>query len=50
MNNLNTLSSNEEIKDKNIFLREDFKIKIKDRKEINNKKIVKMKDIISKLL
>ena len=50
MNNLNTLSSNEDIKDKIIFLRVDFNIPIKDGKVIDDTKIVKMKDIISKLL
>ncbi|NCU70714.1 MAG: phosphoglycerate kinase, partial [Candidatus Fonsibacter lacus] len=50
MNNLNTLSSNEDIKDKIIFLRVDFNIPIKDGKVIDDTKIVKMKDIINKLL
>ena len=50
MNNLNTLSSNEDIKDKIIFLRVDFNIPIKDGKVIDDTKIVKMKDIITKLL
>ena len=50
MNNLNTLSSNEDIKDKIIFLRVDFNIPIKEGKVIDDTKIVKMKDIISKLL
>ena len=50
MNNLNTLSSNEDIKDKIIFLRVDFNIPIKDGKVIDDTKIVNMKDIINKLL
>ncbi len=50
MNNLNTLSSNEDIKDKIIFLRVDFNIPIKDGKVIDDTKIVKMKGIINKLL
>lgn len=50
MNNLNTLSSNENIKGKIIFLRVDFNIPIKDGKVIDDTKIVKMKDIINKLL
>ena len=50
MNNLNTLSSNEDIKGKIIFLRVDFNIPIKDGKVIDDTKIVKMKDIINKLL
>ena len=50
MNNLNTLSSNEDIKDKIIFLRVDFNIPIKDGKVIDDTKIVKMKEIINKLL
>ena len=50
MNNLNTLSSNEDIKNKIIFLRVDFNIPIKDGKVIDDTKIVKMKDIINKLL
>ena len=50
MNNLNTLSSNEDIKDKIIFLRVDFNIPIKNGKVIDDTKIVKMKDIINKLL
>ena len=48
MNNLNTLSSNEDIKGKIIFLRVDFNIPIKDGKVIDDTKIVKMKDIINK--
>ena len=50
MNNLNTLSSNEDIKDKIIFLRVDFNIPIKDGKVIDDTKIVQMKDIVNKLL
>ena len=50
MDNLNTLSSNEDIKNKIIFLRVDFNIPIKDGKVIDDTKIVKMKDIINKLL
>lgn len=50
MNNLNTLFGNEDIKDKIIFLRVDFNIPIKDGKVIDDTKIVKMKDIINKLL
>lgn len=50
MNNLNTLSGNEDIKGKIIFLRVDFNIPIKDGKVIDDTKIVKMKDIINKLL
>jgi phosphoglycerate kinase len=50
MNNLNTLSSNEDIKNKIIFLRVDFNIPIKDGEVIDDTKIVKMKDIINKLL
>ncbi|MSP06761.1 MAG: phosphoglycerate kinase [Candidatus Fonsibacter sp.] len=50
MNNLNTLFGNEDIKDKIIFLRVDFNIPIKDGKIIDDTKIVKMKDIINKLL
>ncbi len=50
MNNLSTLSNNEDIKNKTIFLRVDFNIPIKDGKIIDDTKIVKMKDIINKLL
>ncbi len=50
MNNLNTLSSNEDIKNKIIFLRVDFNIPIKEGKVIDDTKIIKMKDIINKLL
>ena len=48
MNNLNTLSSNEDIKNKIIFLRVDFNIPIKDGEVIDDTKIVKMIDIINK--
>jgi phosphoglycerate kinase len=44
------LSVNEDIKDKIIFLRVDFNIPIKDGKVIDDTKIVKMKEIINKLL
>jgi phosphoglycerate kinase len=50
MNNLNTLPGNEDIKDKIIFLKVDFNIPIKDGKVIDDTKIVKMKEIINKLL
>ena len=50
MDNLNTLSSNEDIKNKIIFLRVDFNIPIKEGKVIDDTKIIKMKDIINKLL
>lgn len=50
MDNLNKLSSNEDIKNKIIFLRVDFNIPIKEGKVIDDTKIVKMKDIINKLL
>jgi len=50
MNNLNMLSVNEDIKDKIIFLRVDFNIPINDGKVIDDTKIVKMKEIINKLL
>ena len=50
MNNLNTLPNTEDIKDKIIFLRVDFNVPIKDGKVIDNTKIIKMKDIINKLL
>lgn len=50
MNNLNSLPGNEDIKDKIIFLKVDFNIPIKDGKVIDDTKIVKMKEIINKLL
>jgi phosphoglycerate kinase len=50
MNNLNTLPGNEDIKDKIIFFKVDFNIPIKDGKVIDDTKIVKMKEIINKLL
>ena len=50
MNNLNTLPGNEDIKYKIIFLKVDFNIPIKDGKVIDDTKIVKMKEIINKLL
>ena len=50
MNNLNTLPNNEDIKEKIIFLRVDFNVPIQNGKVIDDTKILKMKDIISKLL
>ena len=50
MNNLNTLPNNEDIKEKIIFLRVDFIVPIQNGKVIDDTKILKMKDIISKLL